>query len=962
MLMKVLRFLFFLILASWLYLNRPLGASASGLSDFVDTSKIYQMVFQGKRKEAADSLAKFLTLRQSFYNVGFAELWFEAAIFRALSDSMPFSVAEGFYMNYTKYRTNQPETPVILANQLLYNSLFLAYSGLHNQAADCLLASISARPAEGRMNQLLLAESYGSLARMYKKTGDLFESSLNFERAISLNRKINRQAILAESLFYLSNVLSELDISNKKAESALLESLSIYTDLGKNQEKAQVLSELGVLFSRRNDFPGARNWFMKSLAEKKKIPHLKSEEFIAVYSGIGNCYQSIKNTDSARFYFLKAIEWAKKASIDAQASYQSMLGLAKCYVNLGANYGRSDDYSAAIEYFQRALNCLDPGCTLVDMATNPNLKKVTREFAEFTSYKAHAYHRRFGQSKNPEDLVNGLKTFMVALEMVDTLRFMFSFDSKPYLSSETKIHYFNALDMALDLYKVTGIKKYLEQAFQFSERNKSAILNEFLRINKARESIGLVAPWIIKEDSIKQLISKSESQRILLETGRNSGDSSLLAIQKNLFELNDELKSIGIVAKRNNPEYFNMVYSNQGYTTGQIQRLMKKGEAMVDYTVVRNNRLKEDYMVVMVLTTDTLFSYEDTLSNKFREDIDAFRASITPFVDAKNFIEFSRLSHQMYRYFFEPIEKFRGISKLIILPDEELGFLPFEAFVSDTIKIRGSDFRKLHYLNRKYQISYISSHEQFYQFRSNPLKKLRLTVYGFAPFANAGLDSLNLLPLGNSGKENKFISKYFKTRFFENQSAGEQTLRRAFQKESVISLSTHGIVNLKEPMRSRLLLNPSEPDGSLYLFEMMSLKVKSSLIILNACNTGTGKLQVGEGIMSMARGFQFAGVPTLITTLWPIDDQSSSRVMEYFFQYLHNGMEQRDALTKARNSYIDKANKATGAPYFWAGQILIGDPGIISIRRNTSLWVLLISLILTGLVTTSIIVYYKKVR
>jgi CHAT domain-containing protein len=389
---------------------------------------------------------------------------------------------------------------------------------------------------------------------------------------------------------------------------------------------------------------------------------------------------------------------------------------------------------------------------------------------------------------------------------------------------------------------------------------------------------------------------------------------------------------------------------------------MKKGEAMVNYTVVRNNRLKEDYMVVMVLTTDTLFSYEDTLSNKFREDIDAFRASITPFVDAKNFIEFSRLSHQMYRYFFEPIEKFRGISKLIILPDEELGFLPFEAFVSDTIKIRGSDFRKLHYLNRKYQISYISSHEQFYQFRSNPLKKLRLTVYGFAPFANAGLDSLNLLPLGNSGKENKFISKYFKTRFFENQSAGEQTLRRAFQKESVISLSTHGIVNLKEPMRSRLLLNPSEPDGSLYLFEMMSLKVKSSLIILNACNTGTGKLQVGEGIMSMARGFQFAGVPTLITTLWPIDDQSSSRVMEYFFQYLHNGMEQRDALTKARNSYIDKANKATGAPYFWAGQILIGDPGIISIRRNTSLWVLLISLILTGLVTTSIIVYYKKVR
>jgi CHAT domain-containing protein len=164
------------------------------------------------------------------------------------------------------------------------------------------------------------------------------------------------------------------------------------------------------------------------------------------------------------------------------------------------------------------------------------------------------------------------------------------------------------------------------------------------------------------------------------------------------------------------------------------------------------------------------------------------------------------------------------------------------------------------------------------------------------------------------------------------------------------------------PMESRLLLNPSEPDGSLYLFEMMSLEVMSSLVILNACNTGTGELQVGEGIMSMARGFQYAGVPSVITTLWPIDDRSSSTIMNFFFQNLHHGMDQRAALAKARNDYIDQSSKASGAPYFWAGQVLIGNPGNLTIRERTNPLLLVITLLLAALIFTSFLVYHKKAR
>ncbi len=951
------KILVLVIIAMFLVLPDPVCAAKTVPADLIDASKLNQTALKRKRMEVAICISKNLSKRQNQSPSDLAQRWLEAAIFSAWSDSL--ASAQIAFDNYLKYSDDHSDSPVTRANRLLYHYLILSSAASNNKSADSLIASIAIRPAGGTLNRILLADSYGELARLYKRTGDLFESSRNFERSISLNREIGPVAILAEELSDFSSVLSTMNSLDHRAYSVLNESLSIYKELDSSQAVAQVYNELGVLFLRRNDYEESLKYFEKSLREKSAILNLDKEEnkkeFIIVFNNIGTCYHYLSKTENARFYFSQAVDYAKETGMNP----------ADYYANLGTSYGGKEDYTTALGFFQKAICYLDStntNCSPTDLSTNPSIRKVTPHLANYTTYKAHAYHRRYDQLHHSDDLVNGLKTFIVALEMMDTLRFMYSFESKPYLSSEAKIHFFNALDMALDLHKLTGDQKYLEQAFQLSERNKSAILNEFLRTNQAREYMGNVAPWITLEDSIKQVINKIKSGIIDFPAGTNSQADSIISMQTRISGLTDELKNIGITARRENPEFFNMVYSNPGYLPEDIQTLINPGEAMIDYTVVQNSRLKEKYMVVMVLTRDTLFSFSDTLPNQFRKDIKAFLSTITPFVDARNFQDFSRLSYLMYKYFFEPIERFSGISKLIILPDEELGFLPFEIFVSDTIKPKGSDFRKLNYLNRKYQISYISSHEQFYQFRSKLGKRAKSTIYAFAPFVSKGakMDTLNLLPLENSGKEIKFISKYFRTKIFENEQAGEQSLRRTFQRPSVISLSTHGIMNPDHPMQSRILLNPSEPDGSLYLFEMISLRIRSSLVILNACNTGTGKLQVGEGVMSMARGFQFAGVPSLITTLWPIDDQSSATVMKFFFKNLHEGMDQREALMKARNTYIDQANKATGAPYFWAGQVLIGNPGSISIHHRISPSLLVISLFLAALILTSLMVFYKK--
>jgi CHAT domain-containing protein len=919
----------------------------------LDTGLMSQLALVRDRKNAVAHLSGYLTSQSNPNAKELAASWLDLAILLASSDSIKKS-REAF-THYLSSSLGQPESPSFKANRLLCQSLYLSSLESGNQSADSLIASIAIRPVSGTINRILLADSYGLLARLYKKSGDLFESSRNFERSISLNQKLGRDEFLADDLTDMSSVLSTINSFDGRADSVLFKALVIYTRIGSLWKQAQVYNELGVLMIRRGIINESLKNFKQSLQLKQKIIGLNKQEFIKLYNNIGTCYQYLEKTDSVSFYVSRAILCAEESGQNP----------AQYYANLGIYYGRRKEYTQAIVQFQKALKCLDTTCSLTDFSTNPRIKnKVTPNVADFTAFKALTLHRRYHQLHNPDDLTNGLRTFIVALDMMDELRFMYSFESKPYLSSEAKIHFFNALDMALDLYKLTGEKKYLEQAFQLSERNKAATLNEFLRTNKAREYIGSVAPWITHEDSIKQLINKTESSLIKNSAGTNSDPDTAMLLQTRLSNLKDELKLIGITARRENPEYFKIVYSNAGYLPEDVQELINPGEALIDYTVLRDVNLSLDVMIVIVLTHDTLYTYRDTLPGSFREDLRAFRGSITSYVDSKVFQDFARLSNLMYGYLFAPIEKFNKISRLIILPDEELGYLPFEAFVCDTIKPKGSDFRKLSYLNRKYEISYISSHEQLYQFRKNPVKRPKSVVYAFAPFASSGaiIDSLDLLPLENSGKEIKFVSKYFKTKIFKDKEAGEQSLRRAFQKESVISLSTHGMMDPAQPMQSRLMLNPSEPDGSLFLFEMMSLKIKSSLVILNACNTGTGKLQVGEGILSMARGFQFAGVPSVITTLWPVDDRSSATITKLFFQYLHAGMDQREALMKARNAYVDQSSKATGAPYFWAGQVLIGDPGSISIQHRVNPLIILIPLILAAIILIFCLAFHKKVR
>src|SRR5690606_25099467 len=105
-----------------------------------------------------------------------------------------------------------------------------------------------------------------------------------------------------------------------------------------------------------------------------------------------------------------------------------------------------------------------------------------------------------------------------------------------------------------------------------------------------------------------------------------------------------------------------------------------------------------------------------------------------------------------------------------------------------------------------------------------------------------------------------------------------------------------------------------------------------------ACETGKPSYQAGEGMISLAHAFNYAGSESILTSLWEIDEESSAKIVKLFYDNLSLGMPKDEALRKAKLSYIAKAERRTVAPQYWAGLVLIGDTTPIDLNNNVAWW------------------------
>jgi CHAT domain-containing protein len=141
----------------------------------------------------------------------------------------------------------------------------------------------------------------------------------------------------------------------------------------------------------------------------------------------------------------------------------------------------------------------------------------------------------------------------------------------------------------------------------------------------------------------------------------------------------------------------------------------------------------------------------------------------------------------------------------------------------------------------------------------------------------------------------------------------------------ILHFACHAILDERLPFRSALVLSKEdsfEEDGFLQVSEIYNLRMSSNLVILSACQTGRGRLEKGEGVLGLPRIFFYSGAKSVVSTLWRIDDKSTSIFMNYFYGFLAQGNNKAHSLQMAKLKMLK--SKYTH-PFYWAAFVLNGD-------------------------------------
>lgn len=508
-----------------------------------------------------------------------------------------------------------------------------------------------------------------------------------------------------------------------------------------------------------------------------------------------------------------------------------------------------------------------------------------------------------------------------------------------------------AEQLRMELYQQTGEERYLD---------KLVALHESRIYNRIRSQLDLRDNVLFKhipEKVVKREKKLKEEMANSLKTADSGSINSFFGASATWGKFMDSLKL-------NFPKYYKMRYQTLEMPIDDLQRKIPEGTTVVRYLFI------EDDLYAFVISP----SKKKITKLKF----DVEKDHILSLQNNAFSVEKSRpLLFELYRSLWFPIEDQVLTTKVVIIPDGPLFNLSFEMLTPKPMKNFSDlqtnsllatydisyNFSLLLYKDRQKVVDYPS---RFIAFAPGFDKNMK-REYQLAIKDSLGLDKtyLTLLPQPFSENLARQYAKIFDGDFFTNAQASKELFMNRAKEHKIIHIGTHAESNNISPELSRLIFAKSldssaeYDDNSLYSFEIYNLDLSSNLAILTACNTGLPSYQAGEGMISLAHAFNYAGSESILTSLWEIDEQSSAQIVGMFYNNLDRGMAKDEALRKAKLSYLATARGRTAAPQYWAGLVLIGEASPLELR-NTVVWWWYMAAGVAALMLFLLIVYRKR--
>ena len=749
-------------------------------------------------------------------------------------------------------------------------------------------------------------------ARAARLIGDLQKSVAHANKAAELVEKLegvgpDDRLVPINELVYTYRHLRDFE----KTKEQVQKGLKISRQYPRNSDdrefwEGQFLAQQGIDFIREREFHQAidvlsesvrlQESFLSSLSRPRyaNASLIVNNRIDLVWREIrlGDAYRRAGKTQDALDRYQQALNHIKEWGL-------SYPWLHELYWELGTLHRQRKNFSEALEYYQQALDRAESQRVSGGIAAaNIGIGDVLRQMGK-PKEAAPRYQRALQQIESTRSL----------LQSEEYRQSYFEGSLVPYTSMMLAL-----LEMGRQ-----------EEAFNYNERARSRV---FLDVLGSRVQLSKATSGLFEEERVLQERIAAIKARVA-----NAGEAGRPGLQRDLAESEKLYTDFLTRVRKKNKEQASLL-NVEPLTVKQVQELLDPGVTMLEYFVT------PDIVILWVVEKDKLTSINVPLRRgQLQTRVSAIREAMQQF-EAND--KFKKQAEDLFRFLIQPSLPHITGTQLVIVPHDVLHYLPFQTLL-------GSDGR---YLIEKYPINYLSSASllQFAKEKSGAMGKKVLA------FGNPDLNDPKMALQFAEIEAKEIQTLYPQASIYLAKEATEEKAKTLSPQNDIIHFASHAELNENDPLSSAVLLAKSDKeDGRLEVREIFGMDLKASLVVLSACETGLGKLSSGDELVGLTRAFIYAGTPSVVASLWKVEDSSTAQLMASFYRNLKT-MSKVEALRQAQLELIrgqassdllarrgiggigklgevpegksqsqDSVSISTAHPYFWAPFILVGD-------------------------------------
>jgi len=638
-------------------------------------------------------------------------------------------------------------------------------------------------------------------------------------------------------------------------------------------EKALYYKFFGDIAFKNREYPKAKMWFLKS-AELFKTQN--------DWSALGDIYidlnylSALTDDKAMTHYHRLALRYSNNP-----------YNLSRLYNNNALWLKRRGQFNDALENLQHSLIVLpitfDPN-SVYENPTAAQLKNLPQKDYAFTPLLDKAEILSLDKS-NKSHLRHALNTYLLLDTLVDHMRWQHQeLATKLFWREKLNSLYEQAMETCYQL-------KDEEGAFYFMEKSRSALLLDELNRHAARTLLP------------KKEAEKESALRMQVKRYQNDGEykDQLQHFLQAQAQLDEYVKNL----ERRYPRYYEWKYNNEVPKLELVQAYLAQGnQCLLNYY-----EGKKGIYLLVVNSRGKLLKKVDPLEYyPKREELDFFLRNSRQF--SLQYDRYLQVSNRFYQLFFLPLKSFLT-SRIIISTSGEI--IPFAALSASA--------SRADYLVNYYAFSYSYSVRTLLS-RQIPLSTKSSTYFlGVAPVHFPYKKDLASLPASTSALETN-RKLFYSSLLLMDKKAKKTSFQQKWPQAKVVQLISHANADPKSAEPTIYLA-----DTSLSLKDIHQQQIQTQLLLLSACRTGIGKMYTGEGVFSLSRGFMATGVPSIISTLWDIDDQDAYTFSHEILTKIAKQAPFDVAVQQAQQEWLAEADRSGQLPNAWAGFVLLGTSG-----------------------------------